>query len=136
MQVSKRSDICVGYLNLRDWQSNDDLIENWDPASGQILRVLVGMQRPPHEEIRELYRAAGDGGSIDNAAVVASTILNSSLLYAWFVTFGDCFRVADTLVSAFPVPDAAWADRELVALNGRLMKQLKQGAVRKVIASR
>ena len=25
------------------------------------------MQRPPHEEIRELYRAGGDGGLIDNA---------------------------------------------------------------------
>ena len=69
-------------------------------------------------------------------AAVASAILNSSLFYAWFVTFGDCFHVTDTLVSAFPVPEAAWADRELVALNGQLMKQLKQGALRKVITSR
>ncbi len=70
MEVSKRSDFCVGYLNLRGWQSIDDLIENWDPAAGQVGRVLVGMQRPPHDEIRELYRAAGDGGLIDNAAAV------------------------------------------------------------------
>ncbi|MBE0620385.1 MAG: NgoFVII family restriction endonuclease [Burkholderiales bacterium] len=70
MEVSKRSDFCVGYLNLRGWQSIDDLIEHWDPAAGQVSRVLVGMQRPPHDEIRELYRAAGDGGLIDNAAAV------------------------------------------------------------------
>ncbi len=69
-------------------------------------------------------------------AAVASAILNSSLFYAWFVTFGDCFHVTDTLVSAFPVPESAWADRELVALNAQLMKQLKRGAARKVIVSR
>lgn len=53
MQVSKRSDFCVGYLNLRGWQAIDDLIAPWDPSKGQVSRVLVGMQRPPHEEIRE-----------------------------------------------------------------------------------
>lgn len=70
MEVSKRSDFCVGYLNLRGWQSIDDLVQNWDPGAGQICRVLVGMQRPPHDEIRELYRLAGDEGLIDNAAAV------------------------------------------------------------------
>lgn len=68
--VSKRSDFCVGYLNLRGWQSIDDLVQNWDPAAGQICRVLVGMQRPPHEEIRALYRATSDDGLIDNATAV------------------------------------------------------------------
>uniref|UniRef100_UPI0035B3D135 helicase-related protein n=1 Tax=Hylemonella sp. TaxID=2066020 RepID=UPI0035B3D135 len=67
MQVSKRSDFCVGYLNLRGWQAIDDLIQPWDPAAGQICRVLVGMQRPPQDEIRELYRQATDTGLIDNA---------------------------------------------------------------------
>src|SRR5471030_1996207 len=70
LQVSKRSDFCVGYLNLRGWQSIDDLVQNWDPASGQICRVLVGMQRPPHEEIRELYRATDDATLVDNAKAV------------------------------------------------------------------
>src|SRR5512139_1517974 len=68
--ISNRSDFCVGYLNLRGWQAIDDLIQNWDPASGQVCRVLVGMQRPPHEEIRELYRATGNDGLIDNAAAL------------------------------------------------------------------
>lgn len=68
MQVSKRSDFCVGYLNLRGWQAIDDLIAPWDPDKGQISRVLVGMQRPPHEDIRELYRQTDEAGLIDNAA--------------------------------------------------------------------
>lgn len=67
MLVSKRSDFCVGYLNLRGWQAIDDLITPWDPAAGQVCRVLVGMQRPPHEEIRELYRQTEVSGLIDNA---------------------------------------------------------------------
>ena len=67
MQASKRSDFCVGYLNLRGWQAIDDLIAPWDPAAGQVCRVLVGMQRPPHEEIRELYRQTDESGLIDNA---------------------------------------------------------------------
>ena len=70
LEVSKRSDFCVGYLNLRGWQSIDDLVQNWNPADGQVCRVLVGMQRPPHEEIRELYRAAGEDDLIDNATAV------------------------------------------------------------------
>ena len=70
LQTSKRADFCVGYLNLRGWQSIDDLIQSWKPEAGQICRVLVGMQRPPHEEIRELYRATGNDGLIDNATAV------------------------------------------------------------------
>ena len=56
MQVSKRADFCVGYLNLRGWQAVDELVQPWNPAEGQVCRVLVGMQRPPYDEIRELYK--------------------------------------------------------------------------------
>ena len=67
LKVSHRSDFCVGYLNLRGWQAIDDLIAPWNPAARQVCRVLVGMQRPPHEEIRELYRQSDESGLIDNA---------------------------------------------------------------------
>lgn len=67
MQVSHRSDFCVGYLNLRGWHAIDDLVAPWNPDIGQVCRVLVGMQRPPYEEIRELYRQADESGLIDNA---------------------------------------------------------------------
>ena len=67
MQVSTRADFCVGYLNLRGWQAVDDLVQPWNPEEGQVCRVLVGMQRPPSEEIRELYRQSSDGVLIDNA---------------------------------------------------------------------
>lgn len=67
LEVSKRADFCIGYLNLRGWQAIDDTISSWDPANAQVCRVLVGMQRPPHDEIRELYRQSNQEGLIDNA---------------------------------------------------------------------
>ncbi|MDI9334005.1 MAG: helicase-related protein [Cytophagales bacterium] len=67
LQVSKRADFCVGYLNLRGWQSIDDLIQTWNPELGQQCRVLVGMQRPPSEDIRELYRQLPEIEALDNA---------------------------------------------------------------------
>ena len=67
LSVSKRADFCVGYLNLRGWQAVDDLVQPWNPQDGQVCRVLVGMQRPPHDEIRALYSQTPDEGLIDNA---------------------------------------------------------------------
>ena len=67
LKVSNRADFCIGYLNLRGWQAIDDLIADWHPQDGQVCRVLVGMQRPPHDEIRALYKQASDDGLIDNA---------------------------------------------------------------------
>lgn len=52
MQASQLADFCVGYLNLRGWQAVDDTVQPWNHWEGQVCRVLVGMQRPPHEEMQ------------------------------------------------------------------------------------
>ena len=70
LAVSKRADFCVGYLNLRGWQAVDDLVHPWSVADGQICRVLVGMQRPPYDEIRALYRASSGPDGLDNATAL------------------------------------------------------------------
>ena len=41
LQVSKRADFCIGYLNLRGWQAIDDLVSPWNLLEGQVCRVLV-----------------------------------------------------------------------------------------------
>ena len=66
LQVSKRADFCVGYLNLRGWQAIAPQMAHWVPAAGQVCRVLVGMQRPPQEDIRALYRHSSEHGEADS----------------------------------------------------------------------
>jgi hypothetical protein len=68
--VSTRADFCVGYSNLRGWQAVDDLVQPWSEEAGQVCRVLVGMQRPPHDEIRNLYRASSGPEGLDNATAI------------------------------------------------------------------
>lgn len=66
---ANRADFCVGYFNMRGWQAIDDLISHWNPGEGQICRVLIGMQRPPSDEIRELYKLTEEDQpvTLDNA---------------------------------------------------------------------
>ncbi len=70
LAVSQRADFCVGYLNLRGWQAVDDLVQPWSVDAGQVCRILVGMQRPPHDEIRELYRAGSGPEGLDNGKAI------------------------------------------------------------------
>ncbi|RMH30932.1 MAG: NgoFVII family restriction endonuclease [Candidatus Hydrogenedentota bacterium] len=48
---------CVGYLNLRGWEGIADFIEHLAGGDEEhCCRVLVGMHRPPEEEMREFQR--------------------------------------------------------------------------------
>lgn len=67
LAVSTRSDYCVGYFNLRGWRLIDDLVEAWPGHSDGCCRLLVGMQRPPQEDLREILGLLGQGAEVDNA---------------------------------------------------------------------
>jgi superfamily II DNA or RNA helicase len=67
LAVSTRSDYCVGYFNLRGWRLIDDLVEAWPGHSDGCCRLLVGMQRPPQEDLREILGLLGQGAGMDNA---------------------------------------------------------------------
>ena len=71
MDVTSRSDFCVGYFNLRGWKTIDDLVEKWPGGNGSQCRLLVGMQRLPQEELRAaLSVTAQDQDQLDNQAAL------------------------------------------------------------------
>jgi superfamily II DNA or RNA helicase len=51
------ADFCVGYLNLRGWGRLADAIDHFDGTDDRCCRILIGMHRPPEEEMREAQRA-------------------------------------------------------------------------------
>lgn len=53
-------DICVGYFNLRGWSSLADLVDQFSGADDQCCRLIIGMQRPAHELMRESQRLQRD----------------------------------------------------------------------------
>jgi len=69
LDVSYRADFCVGYFNLRGWKHVAHHIENWKGGEGNCCRLLVGMQKPPLETIKEYFSKTQHDG-IDNQSAM------------------------------------------------------------------
>lgn len=63
-------------------------------------------------------------------------VLNSSLFYMYFIAYGDCFHLSDTLATSFPVPASVLTDARLVSLSRQLNRDLRQKAARKTICTK
>jgi hypothetical protein len=60
---------CVGYFNLRGWDTLATYVEKLPGGDEtRACRLLVGMHRLPEEEMRLLYRASRDTTMLDGAA--------------------------------------------------------------------
>ncbi|OGH59063.1 MAG: NgoFVII family restriction endonuclease [Candidatus Lindowbacteria bacterium RIFCSPLOWO2_12_FULL_62_27] len=70
LDITDRADFCVGYFNLRGWKQLDRRVERWSGGDGHCCRLLVGMQRPPQEELRTLMTLAHDDAQLDNQTVL------------------------------------------------------------------
>ena len=71
-----------------------------------------------------------------NQAAIAFAILNSNLFYSYFIAYGDCFHLSDTLVTGFPIPSKVMADKRLMELGNALNRALIKSAVTKSIRTR
>ena len=66
LETANRADFCVGYFNLRGWKGLSSYIEEWEGGEGNCCRLLVGMQPPPEETLRQAMRLDKGGDGIDN----------------------------------------------------------------------
>ena len=63
--LSSRADFCVGYFNLRGWGGLAPYVDDWNGGDGPC-RVLIGMQRLPHEDLRDALSLVDRPSSMDN----------------------------------------------------------------------
>ena len=68
--LSDRADFCVGYFNLRGWKQLHDSVEQWSGGEGHCCRLLVGMQKLPHDQLRAALRLAKSETGIDNKTAI------------------------------------------------------------------
>jgi superfamily II DNA or RNA helicase len=50
-----KADFCVGYVNLRGWESIEDEIEKFTGIGDSTCRLLVGMQTLPKDELQAFF---------------------------------------------------------------------------------
>ena len=65
LALSSRADFCVGYFNLRGWGGLAPYVDAWGDGGGPC-RVLIGMQRLPHDDLREALSLVDRPSGMDN----------------------------------------------------------------------
>lgn len=77
--------------------------------------------------------------AIDQEALSALAVLNSSAFFYYFIALGDCFHCGREFVTTFPMGLAKLntsARLRLIALGEQLMQDMKKNAVRRKAFSR
>lgn len=67
--LSFRGDFCIGYFNLRGWKLLTEFVDQWKGGDGNNCRLLIGMQKPASEQIKE-YFSIIEKEPLSNAKVV------------------------------------------------------------------
>ncbi len=70
IQLAHRADFCVGYFNLRGWKALGELVNGWQGGDGQCVRLLIGMQQAPQDDLRAALSLNEQNTGLDNARVI------------------------------------------------------------------
>ena len=70
IEISHKSDFCVGYFNLRGWKSIDDLINNFTGGVDAQCRLLIGMKSLENIELRESLKISLSEDGIDQKTAI------------------------------------------------------------------
>ena len=70
IEISHKSDFCVGYFNLRGWKSIDDLINNFTGGVDAQCRLLIGMKSLENIELREALKISFSENGIDQKTAI------------------------------------------------------------------
>ena len=63
---SYKADFCVGYFNLRGWDTLADKVDFFQGGEGNQARVIVGMNVSPDDELRAALRLKPEPEMMDN----------------------------------------------------------------------
>jgi hypothetical protein len=133
-QFAKKSETTIGRVSsIRETKS----FLFYQEATQYWVKATIGL---PYYAKNGVVGAPAHGRYVyfdkPRDTAVFCAILNSSLFYAYFIAYGDCFHLSETLVAGFPIPSDIVQDERLAELGRDLHKSLTKNAVRKVIQTR
>ena len=70
LELSSRSDFCVGDFNLRRWKQIDSLIEPWPGGEGHDCRLLVEMTNLHQKELLSALSIASRDGEVEDQPIL------------------------------------------------------------------
>jgi hypothetical protein len=133
-KVAKNSNSSIGQLSSRQ---ESKAFVFYQEATQYWVKAVVGL---PYYAKDGVVGAPAHGRYVHFAkaahAAAACAIMNSSLFYAYFIAYGDCFHLSDTLVGAFPILSTMLDDEVLVERGRALNAALVKTASRKSINTR
>jgi hypothetical protein len=113
----------IGHVEVRQSEKNfvfyQEAVNYWTKATTRVpyYKKNGKKETPAHSRTFHL--------TTDAYAAVSMALVNSSLFYAWYISLSDGFHLNDSILKGFPVRDKAMADKNLVALAGKLEKEIK-----------
>ena len=103
LELASRADFCVGYFNLRGWRGLAPCVDEWNKDDGPC-RVLIGMQRLPHDDLREALSLVDRSSAVDSLNMQLRTGASDDQLAGLVIALRE--------EDKFCVKDAAADDQE------------------------